>query len=90
MNNLKNNNGIPSSIILTPENIVNWPKWNNLLVERKIKFDVENQLRYLHGAPVGELVLIRVNKDGVPIYKELAEGWFDPDSPRAKEFKWPK
>jgi hypothetical protein len=43
----------------------------------------------LHGAPVGDMILTSVNKDGVPIYKESTEEWFDQESQKAKDFIWP-
>jgi hypothetical protein len=58
--------------------------------EGKVIFDTKGRLRYEHGAPVGDLVLYRVNKDGTAKYKESAEEWFDPESPMARDFKWPK
>ena len=56
--------------------------------DKKIRFDSSGRLRYLHGAPVGDLILTRFDKEGNPIYKELAEEWFDVDSQKASEFKW--
>ena len=76
-------------IRLSKENIENWPLFSKQLEEGKIKFDNHGRLRYMHGAPVGDLVLIRVNKGGTPKYKESAEEWFDPDSGMAKNFIWP-
>jgi|GEM_PF-696018 len=75
-------------IRLTPENIIYFPKIDSLLKDKKIKYDSSGRLRYLHGAPVGDMILIRVNKDGTPIYKESAEEWFDPESQKAKDFIW--
>lgn len=75
---------------LTKKNIENWPNFFKLFNEGKIQFDEKGRLRYLHGAPVGDLVLVRVNKDGTPKYKESAEEWFDPESEKAKTFKWPE
>jgi hypothetical protein len=80
----------PSTITLTLANVVEWPTFKRLLDEGKIVADKTSRLRYPHGAPVGTLILVRVNKDGTPKYKESAEEWFDPDSPRAREFKWPE
>jgi hypothetical protein len=36
------------------------------------------------------MILVRIAKDGTPVYKESAEEWFDPESPRAHEFVWPQ
>jgi hypothetical protein len=76
-------------IRITRENIKNWPKFEELLICNKIKFDSQGRLRYLHGAPVGDLIQTRIDKNGVPIFKENAAEWFDPDSPKAKNFIWP-
>jgi len=79
----------PQKIRLTKNNISKWPSFQKLLDDGKKVFDAHGILRYTHGAPVGELILTRIKKDGTPIYKESAEEWFDPDSKAAKEFKWP-
>jgi hypothetical protein len=47
-------------------------------------------LRYRHGAPVGKMKLMRINKDGTPRYAEAADEWFDPESPKARAFVWPE
>ncbi|MEL0457032.1 hypothetical protein WJN01_12400 [Flavobacteriaceae bacterium SZ-1-7] len=60
------------------------------MTEGKIRFDNVGRLRYLHGAPVGDLILTRINKDGQPKYKESAKEWFDPESEKANNFKWPE
>lgn len=80
----------PKRVRLTIDNLEIWPSFKRLHGEGKVLFDKKGRLRYLHGAPVGDLILIRINKDGKPIYKESAEEWFDPDSEIAKNFKWPK
>ncbi len=49
----------------------------------------KGRLRYIHGAPVEDLIQIRIDKSGNPIYKEIAEEWFNPDSPKANNFIWP-
>ena len=84
----KTNQQPPSRVRLTNENIVNWPSFYKLFEDGKVKFDGERRLRYLHGAPVGDLILVRVNKDGTPKYKESAEEWFDPDSRMTKNYEW--
>jgi hypothetical protein len=79
----------PREIELSRESIHLWPAYQRLLDEGKVVFDRQGKLRYKHGAPVGRLILVRINKDGTPIYKESASEWFDPDSQRASEFVWP-
>ena len=76
-------------IRITRENLDNWPSFERLHNDGKVKFDNDGRLRYLHGAPVGDMLLARVNKDGRPIYRESAEEWFDPDSGKARSFEWP-
>ena len=76
-------------IRITKDNIKNWPKFDALLTDGKIKFDSTGRLRYLHGAPVGDLIQTRTDKKGQPIFQEIAEEWFDPGSPKAKDFIWP-
>lgn len=80
----------PSEIIVTPENVAQWPKFQKLLDDGKIVADKKGRLRYLHGAPVGRLILTRTLKDGTGRYQESAEEWFDPKSQRAREFVWPE
>ena len=75
-------------IRISKDNIKNWPKFEALLNEGKVKFDSNERLRYLHGAPVGDLIQTRTDKNGQPIYQEIAEEWFDPESQKAKEFVW--
>ena len=76
-------------IRITKKNINNWPRFETLLNDGKIKFDSKGRLRYLHGAPVGDLVQTSIDNKGNPIYQEMAEEWFDPDSSNAKNFIWP-
>ncbi len=76
-------------IRITKENIGNWPKFEVLLNEGKLQFDSKGRLRYLHGAPVGDLIQTRTDKKGKPIYQETTEEWFDPDSPKANDYIWP-
>ena len=73
------------SIVLSKDNYVNWPHWKELVDKGKVVVDAEGRLRYSHGAPVGELI-----PSGKGSYLESSEEWFDPDSPAAKSFKWPK
>ena len=75
-------------IRITKDNIKNLPKFEALLNAGKIKFDLTGRLRYLHGAPVGDLLQTRIDKKGQPIFQEIAEEWFDPESQKAKEFVW--
>lgn len=76
-------------IRITKDNIKNWPRFEALLKDEKIKFDSTGRLRYLHGAPVGDLIQTRTDKKGQPIFQETAKEWFDPESPKANEFIWP-
>jgi len=76
-------------IRITKDNIKNLKKFEDLLNAGKLKFDSIGRLRYLHGAPVGDLMQIRTSEDGEPIFIEIAEEWFDPDSQTAREFIWP-
>ena len=89
INESTNDSGPPKRIRLTADNVGLWPTFSKLLKENKIKFDNAGRLRYLHGAPVGDLVLTSTKKDGRPIYKESATEWFDPESQKAREFVWP-
>ncbi|WP_298115112.1 hypothetical protein [Flavobacterium sp.] len=83
-----NEEGTLTQIRFTKDNIKNFPKYEALLIDGKIKFDSSGRLRYLHGAPVGDMLLIRMNKDGKAVYKESAKEWFDPESQKAKDFFW--
>jgi hypothetical protein len=78
-----------STIKFTRESIHLFPAYQQMVTNGKARFDSTGRLRYAHGAPVGDLILVRVNKDGTPVYKEAASEWFDPGSPRAAEFVWP-
>ena len=51
-------------IRLTEKNIDQWPTYDKLLRDGKTKFDGQGRLRYLHGAPVGDLVLTGTDKEG--------------------------
>lgn len=77
-------------MVLTLANVGEWPAFQKLLNEGKIVAGKTGRLRYRHGAPVGKMILVRINKDGTPRYRESAEEWFDPDSPRARAFVWPE
>jgi len=79
-----------SEVVLTIRNVDEWPTFKKLLDDGKIVADKTGRLRYLHGAPGRKMILVRINKDGTPRYKESAEEWFDPDSQRAREFIWPE
>jgi hypothetical protein len=68
-------------------NLNTFPKIEALLNTGKVKFDSKGRLRYLHGAPVGDMILIKIDNDN-PIYKEGGEEWFDPNSQKAKDFIW--
>ncbi|MFN9248924.1 MAG: hypothetical protein ACK6DS_17825 [Planctomycetota bacterium] len=65
------------------------PAFREMLEDGRLVADSNGRLRYPHGAPVGRMILIRVNKDGTPQYRESAEEWFDPGSERARDFVWP-
>ena len=80
----------PSEIVLTQDNVADWPNFKQLLDDGKIVIDKTGRLRYPHGAPVGKLILTRIRKDGTPVYKESAAEWFDPGSQCAEEFRWPE
>ena len=73
---------------ITRENLATWPSFRTLHEEGKVRFDSKGRLRYLHGAPVGDMLLTDVNEDGEATYNESAEEWFDPDSPMAESFEW--
>jgi hypothetical protein len=77
-------------ITLTRDTLHNWPNYQKLFDEGKVLFDKNGRLRYPHGAPVGEMILKRVRKNGKAIYAESAEEWFDPESPASEEFEWPE
>jgi hypothetical protein len=77
-------------VVLTVSNVADWPAFKKLLDDGKIVADKKGRLRYPHGAPVGKMILTRVNNDGTPHYKESAEEWFDPESPRARDYVWPE
>jgi len=76
-------------IRITTENLNNWPNFKKQFDNGDIKFDSKGRLRYKHGAPVGDLILTKIRKDGTAIYKESATEWFDPKSQLAKDFIWP-
>lgn len=80
----------PSEIVISLSNVAQWPQFKRLLDDGKIVADKRGRLRYLHGAPVGRLILARTLKDGTPRYQESTDEWFDPDSQRAREFVWPE
>lgn len=82
--------GSKNRIVLTEDNIHKWPNFAKLYEDGRILLDKSGRFRYPHGAPVGDLVLVRTNKDGEAIYKESADEWFDPDSPKAQSFEWPE
>jgi hypothetical protein len=74
-------------IKITLENINQYQKFQELFDDGKVRFDNNGTLRYLHGAPVGNLIPIE-EKDGIITYKESAEEWFDPESEKARNFIW--
>ncbi len=78
----------PAEVILTASNVGGWPAFARLLASGGVVTDAAGRLRYPHGAPVGRLV--GVGPGGAPRYREAADEWFDPDSPRARSFAWPQ
>ncbi|MFN6943315.1 MAG: hypothetical protein ACK4ND_00095 [Cytophagaceae bacterium] len=58
-------------IKITKDNIINWPKFEGLLNEGKVKFDSNGRLRYLHGAPVGDLFQTKTDKKGNLFIRKL-------------------
>jgi hypothetical protein len=81
---------VPREVVLTVSNVAEWPAFQKLLDDGKVVADKRGRLRYPHGAPVGKMILVRIDKDGTPRYKESADEWFDRDSQRAREFVWPE
>ena len=79
----------PTEIIISTSNLADWPAFKKLFDEGVIVADKTGRLRYTHGAPVGNMILVRISKDGTPVYKESAAEWFDPGSQKAEEFVWP-
>ncbi len=76
-------------IRINTDNIIYFPKYKALLDGGKVRFDSTGRLRYLHGAPAGDLIQTKTTKSGEPIFQEIAEEWFDPESEKAKKFIWP-
>ena len=77
-----------NQIRITKDNISLFPKYEKLLHDNKIKFDSLGRLRYLHGAPIGDLIQIKIDQNGKPIFQEISDEWFDPESEKAKKFVW--
>ena len=67
-----------NQIRITKDNISLFPKYEKLLHDNKIKFDSLGRLRYLHGAPIGDLIQIKIDQNGKPIFQEISYEWFDP------------
>ena len=80
----------PTRVIVTTSNVADWPKVKALYDQGKVIADKTGRLRYIHGAPVGAMVLIDSGGDHQPRYRESAEEWFDPESPKARGFVWPQ
>ena len=76
-------------VVVTIENVDGWPKIKKLLDDGKVRADSTGRFRYTHGAPVGTMILVSVADSGTPSYREAADEWFDPDSPKAESFVWP-
>jgi hypothetical protein len=81
---------LPTKVIVTTSNVADWPKVKALYDQGKVVADNTGRLRYTHGAPVGAMVLVGTDRGQTPRYKESAEEWFDPDSPKARGFVWPR
>jgi hypothetical protein len=79
-------NSPSQSVIVTTENVEAWPKLKKLLNDGKVRADSTGRLRYAHGAPVGAMIPVAVSDSGSPSYRESADEWFDPDSPKAESF----
>jgi len=77
-----------NQIRITKDNISLFPKYEKLLHDNKIKFDSLGRLRYLHGAPIGDLIQIKIDQNRKPIFQEISDEWFDPESEKAKNFIW--
>lgn len=77
------------NVILTAENVGSWPNFKKLFDEGKVIAGGKGRLRYPDGAPVGGMTIVRRDACGMPVYKEAADEWFDPDSPKAQNFEWP-
>ena len=77
-----------NQIRITKDNISLFPKYEKLLHDNKIKFDSLGRLRYLHGAPIGDLIQIKIDQNGKRIFQEISDEWFDPESEKAKNFIW--
>jgi hypothetical protein len=60
---------IQKEVVLSLENVDNWPSFKALLDAGKIVADKRGRLRYPHGAPVGKMVLVRIGQNGEPKYK---------------------
>ena len=78
----------PQEVLVTDQNVDQWPKVKRLFDAGKVRADSTGRLRYLHGAPVGRMILVRYDQSGSPIYRESADEWFDPESPKAESFSW--
>ena len=54
----------PAEVILTLSNVAEWPAFKKLLDAGKVVADKTGRLRYRHGAPVGKMILVRIDKSG--------------------------
>ncbi len=80
-------NTLYDTVILTTSNVDDWPHFQKLLDSEKIVADSDGRLRYPHGAPVGRMKITGINSKGLPVYKEAADEWCDPDSLIAANFE---
>ena len=77
-------------ITITEDNLDDWPEFRKMYDAGKVAFDSAGRLRYPHGAPVGVMVQTGIDRNGHPVFRELADEWFDPGSPAARSFEWPQ
>ncbi|HAR74415.1 MAG TPA: hypothetical protein DCR77_13565 [Flavobacteriaceae bacterium] len=59
-----------NQIRITKDNISLFPKYEKLLHDNKIKFDSLGRLRYLHGAPIGDLIQIKIDQNRNQFFKK--------------------
>ncbi|HBN75463.1 MAG TPA: hypothetical protein DD473_06520 [Planctomycetaceae bacterium] len=79
----------PPELILTTSNGDCFPAFKEMFEDGRIVADSTGRLRYPHGASVGRMILIHINKDGTPRYRESADEWFDTESPQAQFLRGP-
>ncbi|WP_182498402.1 hypothetical protein [Sphingobacterium cellulitidis] len=77
-------------IRIESDNIKYLSKIDKPFGDGKVKFDAHGRLGYLHGSPVCDMIFVRNDISDNIIYREIAEEWFDPESQKARDFKWPE